>query len=106
MQLREEFAQQISQSKCLVKFGKDSACYVPISHHEIDGLIGRLMQICDIMGDSTQRDAVKAEIKQRTRSWLDDGYYTLGYRDARTKEDAEERDKNVAIVIPPFLANK
>jgi hypothetical protein len=57
---------------------KDSY-YVLISHQELDHLVGRLMQMCDVMGDKEQRDAVKSEIKYRTREWLDDKYAMAGY---------------------------
>lgn len=61
----------------LVKVGE--TYYTLISHEEIDGLIGTLMQMCDLMGDVEQRNALKSEIKQRTRRWMDDQYWCSGY---------------------------
>lgn len=55
------------------------AYYVPVSHLELDGLIGRLMHLCELMGDNVQREAMKSEIKLRTRSWLDSEYNRAGY---------------------------
>ena len=53
--------------------------YALISHQELDGLVGRLMQMCDLMGDQEQRQALKSEIKQRCREWLDSEYEMAGY---------------------------
>lgn len=55
------------------------AVYVPVSHEEIGNLIGRLMQMCDLLGDVEQRRALKSTIKQITREWLDSEYDLLGY---------------------------
>ena len=57
----------------------DGAYYVPISHQELDNLVGRLMQMCDLTGDQEQRVALKSTIKQITRDWLDDEYKMNGY---------------------------
>ena len=52
---------------------------VPVSHKELDDLIGRLMQMCDLIGDVQQRKALKDTIKRITREWLDSRYENLGY---------------------------
>ena len=53
--------------------------YCLVSHEEIGDLIGNLMQLCDLMGDTEQRKAFKSEIKHRTRQWLDDRYWLGGF---------------------------
>lgn len=53
--------------------------FVPISHRELDTLVGRLMQMCDLIGDVEQRSALKSTIKQITRDWLDNEYENRGY---------------------------
>ena len=53
--------------------------YVLVSHSELDNLISRLMQMCELMGDSVQREALKQEIKSRSRFWLDELYKWSGY---------------------------
>ena len=50
-----------------------------VSHAELDTLVGRLMQMCDLIGDVDQRDALKRTIKQISRDWLDDLYEESGY---------------------------
>lgn len=57
----------------------DNGTFVPISHQEVDTLIGRLMQMCDLIGDVEQRKALKDTIKRITRDWLDDEYANRGY---------------------------
>lgn len=56
-----------------------TSVFVLISHREMDSLVGRLMQICDLTGDVEQRKALKDEIKHRCRDWLDDMYEQSGY---------------------------
>lgn len=56
-----------------------SGYYVLISHAELDGLVGRLMQMCDLTGDLEQRKALKDTIKKTSRDWLDDVYSDSGY---------------------------
>lgn len=53
--------------------------YVLVSHKELDGLIGRLMQMLELNGDVEQRNALKQETKWRCRDWLDDIYRESGY---------------------------
>lgn len=50
-----------------------------VSHQELDNLIGRLMQMCDLTGDIEQRKALKDTIKRLTREWLDSLYEESGY---------------------------
>jgi len=52
---------------------------IPISHKQLDTLVGRLMQMCDLIGDTQQRKALKDTIKQNCRDWLDDEYTDAGY---------------------------
>lgn len=63
--------------KPLVK--NNEGYFVIISHRELDGLIGRLMQMCDLTGDQEQRFALKSTIKQMSRDWLDNIYEESGY---------------------------
>jgi hypothetical protein len=56
-----------------------SSVFVLVSHQELDTLVGRLMQLCDLTGDTEQRKALKDEIKHRSRDWLDDLYEQSGY---------------------------
>ena len=52
---------------------------VLVTHSELDTLVGRLMQMCDLIGDIEQRKALKDTIKQISRDWLDDLYDQSGY---------------------------
>ena len=56
-----------------------STIYVTTSHRELDSLIGRLMQMCDLIGDLEQRKALKDTIKQICRDWMNDNYESAGY---------------------------
>lgn len=58
--------------------GDVGSYFVAISHRELDGLVGRLLFLCDIIGGS-QGEALKSEIKTRCRDWLDDHYSMAGY---------------------------
>lgn len=70
--------------------GSPSSVFVLVSHAELDNLVGRLMQMCELTGDVEQRKALKDEIKQRSRSWLDDLYEESGYdKWTGLKEDAD-----------------
>lgn len=60
--------------------------YVPVSHYELDGLVGQVMQICDIVGDNSQGKALKSQVKHIIRGWLDDHYRILGYQTLRPDE--------------------
>jgi hypothetical protein len=53
--------------------------YVLVSHEEMDTLVGRLMQMCDLIGDVAQRKALKDTIKRTNREWLDSLYEESGY---------------------------
>ena len=63
---------------------------VPVSHKELDSLIGRLMQMCDLIGDVEQRTALKSTIKQINRDWLDNLYEESGYERFTGKRDGVE----------------
>lgn len=56
-----------------------SGYFVAVSHRELDTLIGRYMQMCDLIGDVEQRKALKDTIKSISREWLDDRYTQSGY---------------------------
>jgi len=63
---------------------------VCVSHQELDNLVGRLMQMCDLTGDLEQRIALKSTIKQISRDWLDTLYEDSGYeRFTGKREDVE-----------------
>ena len=68
--------------KPLLKFNygdTPSTYYVAISHTELDWLIASLMHLAELDSDKEHREALKGEIKVRTRAWLDDRYQTAGY---------------------------
>jgi len=58
---------------------EDGGYFVPVSHLELDSLIGRLCQLFELNGDVEQRNALKSETKQRCRDWLDAQYIESGY---------------------------
>lgn len=70
----------VKYKKKLVKI--NSGVYVPVSHEELNPLIGRLMQLAELTGDREQREALKAELKYRCRDWLNDLYSVAGYDQA------------------------
>lgn len=53
---------------------------VYVHHGHLDHLVGRLMQMCDLIGDIEQRGALKDTIKKISRDWLDDMYEESGYQ--------------------------
>lgn len=55
---------------------------VTVSHLDLGNLIGRLMQMADLMGDTAQREAVKRTIKRESRDWLNGIYEEAGYKAA------------------------
>lgn len=65
---------------------KNNGVFVPVSHGELDDLIGRLMQMFELNGDVEQRNALKQETKWRCREWLDSQYENSGYTNYRTVE--------------------
>ncbi len=67
--------------------------YTLVSHTEIDSLVGRLLQIADLTGDAVQRKALKDEIKQRVRNWLDDLYEDSGYHKWQGLKDGVKPQK-------------
>jgi hypothetical protein len=58
---------------------QDFATGVIVSHEELNGLVGQLMQMCDLIGDPDQRRALKDTIKRICRDWLDSEYSVAGY---------------------------
>lgn len=81
----------------LIGIGKHEL-YVMVSHRELDELIARLMHLAELNGDKEHRDAVKGELKHRTRKWLDDLYRSSGYinhelREGATVIDATPKNK-------------
>ncbi len=52
---------------------------VPVNHNEVDGLIGQLMQMCDLTGDPVQRKALKDSIKRICREWMNSELASAGY---------------------------
>lgn len=52
---------------------------VPVNHKQLNSLIGRLMQMCELIGDTEQRKALKDTIKQHCRDWMDSEYEDAGY---------------------------
>jgi hypothetical protein len=81
-----EAKEQVKYGFPLIKFNEGFS--VPISHVELDTLVGRLMQVCDLTGDMEQRRALKSELKHRCRSWLNDIYQEAGYDDHQGATDA------------------
>ena len=71
-------SKEVSYSRPLVR-DTDGFVSVPVSHKDLDDLIGRLMQMCEPTGDVEQRRALKSEIKFRSREWLDGLYSSTGY---------------------------
>ena len=67
------------RTRSLLKDRESGTLGVAISHGELDSLVGRLMEMCDLIGDKEQRTALKSEIKRHCRSWLDDNYFSSGY---------------------------
>lgn len=58
--------------------------YVMISHQELDDLIASLMHVAELDSDKEHREALKGELKYRTRRWLDSQYEEAGYRNYDT----------------------
>lgn len=52
---------------------------VLLSHQELNGLIGQLLQMCDLMTDPEQRKATKDTVKRICRAWMDDCYRSIGF---------------------------
>lgn len=76
---------------------KDSGYYVLVSHTQLDNLVGRLMQMCELTGDTEQRTALKNEIKNRSRKWLDDLYEDAGYQKWSAGDSLREGYKAIKI---------
>lgn len=73
---------------------KSDAVYVIVSHEELNGLIARLMHLAELDSDKTHREAMKGELKQIARGWLNDQYYEAGYRDYQIGSEARVVDLN------------
>lgn len=58
--------------------------YVMVSHQELDNLVARLMHLAELDSDKEHRDALKGELKQIARAWLDNLYHESGYRNYET----------------------
>jgi len=71
-------SKEVSYGRPIIKM-PDGFVSVTVNHKDLDGLIGRLMQMCELTGDVEQRRALKDEIKLRSREWLDSLYKTSGY---------------------------
>jgi len=81
--MKESLAQnqdpQNTDHNVLIQYSDEIGLRVPISHSELDTLVGRLMQMCDLTGDKEQRKALKDTIKLTCRDWLDQVYDMKGY---------------------------
>lgn len=76
--MEEETVNAEVKLKPLIQYG--GGYYALVSHRELDGLLGRLLHLVDLVGDKEQRDALKSEVKLRCRGWLDDEYWSSGYQ--------------------------
>jgi hypothetical protein len=75
---------------------KSDGYYVMVSHNELNGLVARLMHLAELDSDKTHREAVKGELKQVARNWLDDLYDDAGYRNYDVLPDAKVVDVSKA----------
>jgi hypothetical protein len=53
--------------------------YVMVSHNELDNLVARMMHLAELDSDKEHREALKGELKQISRNWLDNLYEESGY---------------------------
>jgi len=85
------FVEDFSQRRPLIEINSEDpqGVYVPISHAELDNLLGSLLHLMDLNSDTQFREAMKSEIKQRTRQWLDNEYSSIGYRNYRYADGAK-----------------
>lgn len=65
---------------------EDDAYYVLVSHAELDNLIANLMHLAELDSDKEHREALKGELKVRSRKWLDELYSDSGYTNYRLHE--------------------
>lgn len=77
------------QAKSLIK---SDAVYVMVSHNELNGLVARLMHLAELDSDKEHREALKGELKQIARTWLDEQYFEAGYRNHEITPDAKVID--------------
>lgn len=73
--------------------------FVTVSHRELDSLIASLMHVAELDSDKEHREALKGELKSRSRSWLDNLYAESGYRDYSLQPGANVINLN-AIKLP------
>lgn len=58
---------------------EDGGYFVTVSHRELDQLVASLMHVAELDSDKEHRDALKGELKARSRVWLDSLYDEAGY---------------------------
>lgn len=75
--VKEDFKRETERLVISEEFGD---C-VAVNHAHLDSLIGSLLHLCDLIGGQ-QGEALKSEIKNRSRAWLNDQYHIAGYKDA------------------------
>ena len=63
--------------------------FVLVSHRELDNLIANLMHVAELDSDKEHREALKGEMKIRSRTWLDNLYEQSGYQNYGVVEDAD-----------------
>lgn len=86
--------------KPLIKFEHEQAppsYYVLISHRELDWLIATLMHLAELDSDKEHREALKGEIKMRTRAWLEERYASAGFIQHEVVARAQVIDLNEVI---------
>jgi hypothetical protein len=66
----------MSESRIVTNSDGDN---VAINHGHLDKLIGNLMHLCELNSDKEFRNAMKSEIKQRCREWLNNEFTSAGY---------------------------
>jgi len=63
--------------------------YVLVSHQELDNLIANLMHVAELNSDREYREALKGELKIRSRNWLDNLYEESGFSHYTKAPDAD-----------------
>lgn len=72
---------------------REDGDFVAIHHGHLDNLVGSVMAVLDMNGDTVQRDAQKSEIKMRIRDWLNEQYRLCGYEEYKSKEGLSSSTK-------------
>lgn len=93
MRLRAQAQEQGQDMKHPLIQNESGYVYVMVSHNELDSLVARLMHLAELNSDVEYRNALKGELKQISRSWLDDLYEESGYTN-----HSYDQDKVVSIV--------